>query len=317
MVDQTNVNDAQFLNDWYRNNDVRQDLNTAREIGRNIMVDIYGITNAYIFAGLTVEDGAGADTFLVNAGRCRDYQKYHIVVPANVDNIPCVDNTGNWNYIAIQHIWAYANPDAAVKSGVAYNRQRSDYYEINVAAAAHNEAVGWVRLARARRVGAVWEYDMEFTEGIANYGRSREAELESWDIDFSYLGAVPAAPGILMDRHTIVGGPLAGPTGDLWRVPFDFLVCRVEVDARVAGVAAMDVDLIQNAVNHPSWAAGGVLVLAGAANNAIWYSPIGDVGGGVLVQYYKDDLIQVHLVPAGGAPTDITVLISGFKTGTV
>ena len=308
MVDQTNVNDPEFLNDWYRNNDVRYDLNTVREIGRNIMVDIYGITNAYIFSGLTVEDGAGADTFLVNAGRCRDYQKYHVILAAGVDNIPCLDATNAWNYIAIRHIWMYANPDAAVKSGIAYNRQRLDHYEINVALVAHNEAAGWVRLARARKIGGVWEYDMEFTEGDPNYGRSRTAELESWTIDFSYLGLV-AAPTVLMDRHSLLGL-------DMWRVPFDFLACRVEIDARVVGANNMDVDLFQNGVPHPAWPPGGVLVLTAGDTNDTWYSPIGTTAGG-LVQYYKDDLIQVQLTPGLAAPTDIAVLISGRKTGNV
>jgi len=309
MVSRTNVNDPEWLNDHGRLNDYLQDLTTEEAAIRDTMVDIYGITNAYIFSGLTVEDGAGADTFLVNAGRCRDYLKYHIVLAANVDNIPCVDNTGAWNYIAVRHIWAYANPDAAVKSGIAYNRQRSDAYEIDVALAAHNEAAGWVRLARARVVGAIWEYDMEFTEGVANYGRSRMAELESWSIDFSYLGVLGGL--VLMDRHSLVGL-------DIWRVPFDFLVCRVEVDARIADpLAATNVDLMQNGVNHPSWVAGS-FPLPATLLNAVYYSPVGEgpVGLGA-VQYHKNDLIQVQLTPAGAGPTDLAVLISGRKTGTV
>jgi len=314
MVDRTNVNDASFLNDWYRNNDVLQDLTAEEAAIRDTMVDIYGIVNAYIFSGLTVEDGAGADTFLVNAGRCRDYLKYHIVLVANVDNIPCVDNTGPWNYIAIRHIWTYGNPDAAVKSGIAYNRQRSDGYEINVAAVAHNEAAGWVRLARAQKTGGIWYYDMEFTAGIANYGRSRTAELESWAIDFAFVG-VPGA-GTLMNRHGIVGGPPGAPTGDLWRVPFDFLVCRVEVDVRVASVANTSVDLWQNGAPHANWGLGADLVLVAGDFDDIWYSPEGLATGGAM-QYYKDDLIQVELGCAGVFPTDIVVLISGRKTGNV
>lgn len=313
MVSRTNVNDPQFANDWYRNNDVLQDLTAEEAAIRDTMVDIYGIVNAYIFSGLVVEDGAGLNTFLVNAGRCRDYQKYHIVLPANVDNIPCLDNTGVWNYIAIQHQWVFANPDAAVKSGIAYNRQRSDFYQIQVALAAHNEAAGWVRLARARKIGGVWEYDHEFTEGVANYGRSRTAELESWDIDFAFLGAPGAAT--LMDRHTIVGGPPGAPTGDLWRVPFDFLVCRVEVDVRTPGAAIMNVDPWQNGMAHPGWGVGADLVLGAGAWNDIWYHPEGTAAIGVM-QYYKDDLIQVELTSAG-FPTDIVVLISGRKTGNV
>ena len=308
MVSRTNVTDPEFLNDWYRNNDVRQDLTAEEAAIRDTMVDIYGIVNAYIFSGLTVENGAGVNTFLVNAGRCRDYLKYHIVLAANVDNIPCVDATGVWNYIAIRHIWTYANPDAAVKSGIAYNRQRSDGYEINVAVVAHNEAAGWVRLARARKVGGVWFYDHEFTEGIANYGRSRTAELESWTIDFSYLGA----PGgiVLMDRHSLVGL-------DMWHVPFDFLVCRVEVDARIAdALAVTDVDLMQNGVNHPSWGPGSFTLIA-TSTNAIHYSSEGFSPTNLVVQYYKNDLIQVQLTPAGGGPTDLAVLISGRKTGNV
>lgn len=314
MVSRTNVNDANWPDDWYRNNDVLQDLTAEEQAIRDVMVDIYGITNAYIFAGLTVENGAGADTFLVNAGRARDYLKYHIVVPVNVDNIACFDATGLDNFIAIRHIWAYANPDAAVKSGVAYNRQRSDYYEINVAGAAHNEAAGWVRLARAWKVGGIWYYDMEFTTGVANYGRSRESELESWSIDFSYMG-LPGA-GLLLDRHAMVGGPPGAPTCDIWRVPFDFLICRVEIDAMTAPpVVGTDVVLWQNGVMHPNWVVGD-LTLAAAATNAIWYDPEGIATGGPM-QYYKDDRIHVELQSAGVFPTDIVVLISGHKTGTV
>jgi len=314
MVSRTNVNDPEWLNDHGRLNDYLQDLTAEEAAIRDTMVDIYGITNAYIFSGLTVEDGAGADTFLVNAGRCRDYLKYHIVLAVNVDNIPCASNAGAvWNYIAVRHIWTYANPDAAVKSGIAYNRQRSDGYEIDVALAAHNEAAGWVRLARAQKVGGVWEYDMEFTEGVANYGRSRTAELDAWHIDFAFLGA-PGA-GVLMDRHTIVGGPPGAPTGDLWRVPFDFLVCRIEVDARVASAANMSVDPWQNGGIHPNWAPGADLVLLAGDLNDTWYDPEGVATLGAM-QYYKDDLIQVELASAG-FPTDIVVLISGRKTGTV
>jgi hypothetical protein len=313
MVSRTNVNDASFLDDWYRNNDVRQDLTAEEAAIRDVMVDIYGITNAYIFDGLTVENGAGADTFLVNPGRCRDYLKYHIVLAAGVDNIPCLDNTGAWNYIAIQHAWAYANPDAAVKTGIAYNRQRSDHYLINVKLApAHVEAAGWVRLARARKIGGVWEYDHEFTEGVANYGRSRTAELESWTIDFSYMG-LPGA-GILMNRHDMVGGPPAGPTADIFEVPFDLLVCRVSIRAMTAPPAAgTDVLLWQNGAQHGSWLAGDLTLAAGDVN-AVWYDPDGGAGAGIM-QYYKGDLIQVELSSAGIYPTDIVVIISGRKTG--
>jgi len=316
MVSRTNVNDAQFLNDWYRNNDVLQDLTAEEAAIRDTMVDMYGITNAFIFNGLRVEDGAGVDTFLVNAGRCRDYLKYHIVLPANVDNIPCLDNTGVWNYIGIQHQWAYANPDAAVKSGLGYNRQRSDFYLINVKLApAHVEAAGWVRLARARKIGGVWEYDHEYTEGVANYGRSRTAELESWAIDFSFLGA-PAAPS-LMDRHTIVGGPSAGPTGDIWHVPFDFLVCRVEISGNISPPAVnTDVLLWQNGAQHPNWLVGDLVWVAAAPSPAIWYDPEGMAGAG-LMQYYKNDRIQAELTSAGVYPTDIVVIISGLKTSNV
>ena len=114
-----------------------------------------------------------------------------------------------------------------------------------------------------------------------------------------------------MDRHSLIAL-------DVWRVPFDFLVCRVEVDARVADpLAATDIDLMQNGVNHPNWAAG-TFNLTATLLNAIHYSPIGNDPAGVgLVQYYKDDLIQVQLVPAGAGPTDLAVLISGRKTGNV
>ena len=154
---------------------------------------------------------------------------------------------------------------------------------------------------------------MEFTEGVANYGRSRTAELDAWHIDFAFLGA-PGA-GVLMDRHTIVGGPPGAPTGDLWRVPFDFLVCRIEVDARVASAANMSVDPWQNGGIHPNWAPGADLVLLAGDLNDTWYDPEGVATLGAM-QYYKDDLIQVELASAG-FPTDIVVLISGRKTGTV
>ena len=315
MVSRTNVNDAQFLNDWYRNNDVLQDLTAEEAAIRDTMVDIYGITNAFIFNGLSVEDGAGLDTFDISAGRARDYLKYHIVLPAAHLGEPCLDNTGVWNYIGIQHQWAYANPDAAVKSGLGYNRQRSDFYTINVKLApAHVEAAGWVRLARARKIGGVWEFDHEYTEGVANYGRSRTAELESWTIDFSYMG-LPGA-GILLNRHDMVGGPPGAPTADIFEVPFDFLVCRVSIRVMTAPPAAgTDVLLWQNGAQHPNWLAGDLTLAAGAADD-VWYDPDGMAGGGVM-QYYKNDRIQVELSSAGVFPTDIVVLISGLKTSNV
>lgn len=307
MVDRTNVNDAEWPNDWYRNNDVLRDLNSEEQAIRDIMIDIYG-AQAWIFSGLVVEDGATADTFKITAGRARDNNKYHILLGADHDNEPCFDATGLDNFIAIRHIWAYSEPDAAVKSGIAYNRVRSDHYEINVAAAAHAEAAGWVRLARAYKVGGVWCYDMEYGIGNPNYGRSREAELDAWTIDFAYWGVLAGA--VLLDRHSLIAL-------DLWRVPFDFLVCRVEVDVRVADpAAATTFDLFQNGVIHPSWGAGVTLILPATDTNAIWYNDEGLTSTGE-VFYSKNDLIQVSATPLGAGPTDIALLISGRKLGGV
>ena len=315
MVSRTNINAAEWPDDWYLNADVLRDLNSEEQAIRDVMIDIYGITDAYIFAGLTVEDGATPDTFKINAGRCRDYLKYHIVIPNDIPGEPSVDVTGAWNYIAVRHIWNYSLPRPPAKGGAAYNAVRSDGYEINVALVAHAEAAGWVRLARARKIGGVWEYDHLFAAGDPNYGRSREAEAGAWVIDFSYLG-VPAAP-TLMNRHTIVGGPPGAPTGDLWPVPFDFLVCRVEARCRVVSAADLPIELWRNGTNHIAWpAGGGDLVLAIGALNAIWWDKSGEASGGP-VQYYKGNLIQVNLAVGLAAPTDITVTISGLKTGAI
>lgn len=314
MVTHTNVNAKEFLKDYCRLEDVRQDLNAEAEAARDIMIDRYG-EPAYIFAGLTVEDGAGANTFLVRAGRARDNEKYHIVVPANVDNIPCLSNALNTpNYIAVRHIYTYANPDAAVKTGLAYFRQRSDYYEIGLANTAHNEADGWVRLARATNTVGGWVYDMEFTAGNPDYPRSREAEICSYTIDFTFNGV----PGnVLMDRHGIPGGPVGAPTGDLWRVPYDVLVCKVSIIVNAPGAANMDINLWQNGAIHANWTPGVDLVLPAGAAYETWYNPSGMAVAGAPVQYHKGDLIQVELAPLGGAPQDIAVLISGRETGTV
>jgi hypothetical protein len=77
----------------------------------------------------------------------------------------------------------------------------------------------------------------------------------------------------------------------------------------------MDVDLWQNGAFHPNWGAGADLILLLGATNEIFYHPEGMAAGG-LMQYYKDDLIQVELTSAG-FPQDIVVLISGRKTGNV
>ena len=247
------------------------------------------------------------------------WAKYSIIVPALVDNIaPAQPLAANvTNHIAIRHAWTYANPDAAVKSGIAYNRTRSDAYEIDVRISPFGEADGWVRLASATPVGGVWVYNMERVDDNTPLAspRSRNAELGKWVIDFSFLG-VPGND--LMNRHSIIGGPAAGPTGNLFRVPCDLLVCRVGVSARLAGGANTDINLWQGPAIHPNWAAGVDLVLPLGLTNAIYYDPEGlSAGGGGTIQYYKDDLIQVELAPLGLAPTDLTVIVSGRKTGNI
>jgi len=323
LVKHTNVNDAAFLGDgrsgdYYRNEDVRRDLNAGAEALRDTMIDMYG-SPAYIFGGLRVVDGTALGTFAVQAGRCRDNGKYSIIVPALVDDIvpAALLPAGLTNYIAVRHVWAYANPDAACKTGIAYNRQRSDFYEIGVALTPYAEKDGWVRLAAATPVAGAWVYDMESISRNATApteARSLSADPGEWTIDFSYSGL----PGNdLMDRHSIIGGPAAGPTGNIWRVPFDLLVCRVEVDARVAGGANTNINLWQGIGAHPNWFPGELVLLLGSTN-AIWYDPEGIASGvAAAIQYYKDDLIQVELAPAGAPPTDLTVIISGRQTGNV
>lgn len=320
MPPRTNMADAEALNDYRRNEDFARDLGAEDESIRDTILDIYD-GRPVIGAGLLVVDGAAADTFLVTAGRARDCNGRHIVVPVNVDNIPCANNTGAYNYIAIRHVWTYANPDAACKSGLAYNRQRSDGYEIQVTSiyypAAHSEAAGWVRIARAAKVAGVWWYDYENYGGMyprsgsvlegASFGTSRTGTAQEYTCDFSYLGAPPGAT--LMNRHTVAAV-------DFWRVPYDFRVLRVEVDARLADPAAnTQINLFQNGVAHAAWPAG-TLILTALATNAVWYNPEG-MTVAARVEYYKDDLIQVQLFPLGAGPTDITVVISGYCIGTI
>ena len=328
MVDRSNVSDPAFVKYKcdVRQEDVRRDLNAEDQAIRDAVIDFFD-GEPFIGTGLLVENGAGADTFKVTAGRARDCNGRHIVVPVAVDNIPCVDNTGDYNYIAIRHVWTYENADAAVKTGLAYFRQRSEGYEINVALVGdpRDETEGWVRLALARKIGAVWHYYMERYASAEDYprsatgaagtffGRTEALSLGQTTEYFSVLGAPMA--GVLMDRHGIPGGPPGAPTGDIWPVPFDLLVCRVEVRARVAGAAFMNVDLWQNGAVHPNWPPG-LFPLPFGDLNAVWYNPEGITPGNVFMQYYKNDLIQVELTSAG-FPTDITVLISGIITGNI
>ena len=305
MIGQTNVNDPAWLKDYYRLNDVQRDINAEEQAIRDTMLDMYGGT-PYIFGGLDVINGTVPGTHAVNPGRARDKDGFSIIVPALVDNIPNVGAAAD-QYLAIKHAWTYANPDAAVKSGIAYNRQRSDGYEINVAAVAHAEAAGWVRLARATAAGAgLWNYEMEYSASPDPWPRSCGAELDTWTIDFTYPG-VPAGP-VFMNRHGLAAL-------NLWRVPFDFLVLKVGVIVNVAAAGATDINLWQNAVAHPAWPAGTYTLPAGASEGA-WYNPAGLTLAGP-VQYYKDDLLRVELNPPGLAPSDFVVTIAGRKTGNV
>lgn len=303
MVSRTNVNDANFPNDWILNNDYKRDLNSEEEAIRDAMTDIYGSSYAYIFAGLTVESSAG-DEFLVRAGRARDNLKKSIILPADVDHQACVDADGD-NFVAVKHVYTYSAADAAVKTGIAYNRIRADSYLINVAAVAHDENAGWVRLARAYKSAGTWHFDHEQTSGIANYARSRGAQPDNWTIDFVYP-SVAAAP-VLMNRHGLAAM-------NLWRVPFDFRVLRVEVDASLLGADGLDIDLFRNGFAHPNWV---TITLPAGDTNVVWYNPGGETNVGV-IDYAKNDLIQVQLTPVGLGPASNPVaLISGIRTGSV
>ena len=329
MVDRHNASDptfAKFSAD-YLCEDVRRDLNAEDQAIRDTVLDFFD-GEPFIAEGLLLANGTIVDTVKVLPGRARDYNGRHIVVPIAVDNI-AVDNTGLWNYIAIRHTWAYDDPDAAVKTGLAYNRVRSDWYEIvaETVGGPHAESEGWIRLGRARKV-VVWEYDYERYEAAGlNYPRTNSGgggipgtsaerlSMGSAAFMFTYFGS-PVA-GVLMNRHDITGGPPGLPTGDLHAIPFDFLVCRVDVRVNVAAALDTTIDLWQNGAVHANWVPGE-LTLAAADTTAGWFNPYGIGIANLPIQYYAGDLIQVELNSAGlPYPTDISVTISGINTGNV
>lgn len=205
MPARTNITDVLFPDDNIFNDDYERDVVASMEDHQNVILDYHD--TAIIFTGLEILDGTNPDTFMVRAGRGADINGNRIIVPLDVDNIPSLDATGNPNYIAIQHDWAYSIPRLPAKAGaVTYNSIRADDYDIDIALIQQAEAAGFILLGYAWKVGGIWYY---FTDIPTN--RSRNARLDIWDESFGYAGVVPVATNP-MYHHGVQGARVHPPT---------------------------------------------------------------------------------------------------------
>jgi hypothetical protein len=204
MPDRTNVDDALFPDDNIFNDDYARDINASIEDHRNVILDYF--ETAVIFRGLDITNGTNPNTFRVNAGRAAGINGYRIIVPLPVDNIACVDATGNPNYIAIRHVWAYSGARLPAKAGaVTYNSIRSDDYEINVALVQQAEAAGWVLLGYTYKSGGTWYY----VKTVPTY-RSRPSRINLWDVTLGYAGNIPIGTND-MYHHGVQGARIHPP----------------------------------------------------------------------------------------------------------
>lgn len=299
MVSRTNVNDAAFPHDWILNNDYLRDSNANEEAIRDTMLDLFG-TRAVIFSGLTIQNGTNPDTFMITTGRARDLNKFHVVVPAGgIDNIPALNTAGGWNYIAISHAWSYAGARAAVKNAAAYNSVRADSYLQDVNPVIRNEAAGYILLGRAQKIAGVWYYEM-----WEPY-RSIQATLNSFEIDFTYLGC-PGGAAVWGNRHDLVGL-------DLFPVSTALVITRGTVMARVVGTGNTDIELFANGANALGVGIAFVTLATGTLGPTTAYWPYGAL-------YARGDRIQTNIVPPIGplvAATDISVTFAGYRVGGV
>ncbi|MGD8719132.1 MAG: hypothetical protein PVH29_09970 [Candidatus Zixiibacteriota bacterium] len=289
MVSRTNVNDVTFLKDWVKATDYRRDVNAAAEAARDAMLDIFGMP-AVILSGLEVEDGSTSDTFHITAGRARDMKKYHVVVAAAEDEVAAVDAGGGYNYVAIRSIWAYGGPDGAHDTGLGYNRQRVDDYEIAVAGSIFDERGGWINLARAKKTAGVWAYDIQYPY------RSHEATADVAQWTFT-------RPGLYNPELDIAYFLHHGLAYDIFPTPFDIRFHRLTVTADSPGADDIEV----------------ALVIGGDATDLKATLPAGEIGP---VSFFKregveaeaDDLIQVTPLSGKGAYKDLSVVVAGYRT---
>jgi hypothetical protein len=285
MVDHTNVNDAAFLGDWILNTDYLRDLNSHEQAIRDTMLDLFG-SDAIVFDGLMLSDGTNPDSVQVSAGRGRDNLKYHVLLAALVDNIPFVDATGGYNYVAIRHKWAYSGADASAKIGTAYNRIRSDDYEIEVANAIHAEAAGWINLGRAHKAGGIWYY--EFNYPYRSYGSA----AIPFHMDFAYPGALPGV-NTFMYRH--------GINADIIPVPFDFRASKYILNIGTGVAGNVVIQLMQN----------GAVIMSATLAVGLGVFQSGIIAFQSIVDYAQNDLIQVQINDTAGGMADAYVDIIG------
>ncbi len=253
MPDRTNVTDALFPNDNVFNDYYERDVVASQEDHRNVINDYYD--TAIIFTGLTIEDGTIVDTVMVRLGRGADINGYRVIVPLDVDNVATLDNTGNINYVAIRHVWAYSLPDLPAKAGaVTYNTVRSDDYEINVALIQQNEAAGWILLGYMWKVGGVWYYATDIPTN-----RSRNARMDIWDDSFGYAGVIPVAAN-LMYYHGVQGARVHPPT----------TVLIQQMQCSVMAAPAVGTITFQMRINGliPGWAPTVTIPIGGFYNSA-------------------------------------------------
>jgi hypothetical protein len=287
MVDLTNVNDVNFPDDWVRNNDYLRDVNSHEAALRLHCREHWGAF-AVINEGLLVQNGTNPDTFLITAGLARDMDKYPIVVPINVDNVACVDATGGWNYVAVRHPWAYSGDDAAVKTGVGYNRIRSDAYEVNVAGVQQVEAAGWVLLCRAYKSGGIWYYVYEQPY------RSRFGQFGLLNWTYVYAGIVPVGPNLMSHQ---------GAALELWTTPVDVALVKMTITAAVAAVV--------NSTVATARVGGAATTLAVTLPGGLTGPVTSYLQGGVTALI--DQIVHVEIGCAlGGGPTNVGVSLTGY-----
>jgi hypothetical protein len=291
VASRTNVNDRHFSDDLVYNEDYRRDANAAELGVREAVTNICG-PGAVIFEGLTVENGTAPDTFKVNPGRARDKDKRHVVLTSGLDDIDPADSTAA-NYIAIRHKWSASNAANAVKTGRPYNRVRADGYELDISRARHDEAAGWVNLARAE-----WNDEESGFDYHTDYpDRSRAAIRDAVFWTFTY-------PGTLVHGSTDVYMYHHGVNKDVFAIPFDLVIHRVTFTAVSFG------DVITFNL-YPPPGLDGFEVPAETTGPLSFFDSPG------FAAYNANQKLQIVLTNDSGSdgPTDISVVVAGYRVG--
>ncbi|MGD8719135.1 MAG: hypothetical protein PVH29_09985 [Candidatus Zixiibacteriota bacterium] len=261
------------------------------------MVDLYG-TDAVIFSGLAVSDGSKPDTFRITAGRARDNEKYHVVLPADLDNLS-LDTTGDIYYIAIKHRYEESESGAPVKdtSAGTYDRIRADAYEVGIDTDNLWEIDGWVLLAKAMKGVQGWEYHYLETDGSGTRTRSRQAvrDVAFWTFT---IDEVEAEKPVFMNHH--------GVSSDVFPGPFDVVINRIAITANSSG----DQDVTATATVGDGTLQ--VVLPDGDTGTVVAYDPIGQIVS-------ADQKVQVTISKAdtGDGPYDVAVVVSGYRTGEI